>query len=397
MPVDTALRVLELALLLDQHWTFHKMPQTLALVTHVAYNTIEFTKSMLEWLSESVMQTFDARRENPFQFRSLRLCHALEDLDRFPGPYVVLASPESLSCGFSRELFLRFAPSPENLILLTQATHPSSPAAALLAATAGEELTMTFYRKVPLEGEELARFLEEDARRREKEREASALERDDESDDEDEAMDGVVSDASLARTDVVITDHQRSSLGFFKQTRGFAMFPLVDRRLRFDEYGEVIRPGEFASQDGAEHAASSRREDDEKRRRQEAKLKREKEAQTKTPDKWVPEVVRLQVNCQRVFLDFEGLSDGRSMKTILSNILPKKLVLVRGSDECVDLIKQFCLSSADLTKDVFSPHRNEWIDVSSATNIYPIKLTDALFSALNIYKVRVPSTEPTCH
>ena len=60
--VDTALRVLELALLLDQHWTFHKMPQTLALVTHVAYNTIEFTKSMLEWLSESVMQTFDARR-----------------------------------------------------------------------------------------------------------------------------------------------------------------------------------------------------------------------------------------------------------------------------------------------------------------------------------------------
>ena len=168
---------------------------------------------------------------------------------------------------------------------------------------------------------------------------------------------------------MVISDHQRSSLGFFKQTRGFAMFPLVDRRLRFDEYGEVIRPGEFASQDGTEHAASSRREDDEKRRRQEAKLKREKEAQTKTPNKWVPEcrspASQLPARLSRLRGTLRWKIDEDDPKQYSA----EEAGLVHGSDECVDIIKQFCLSSADLTKDVFTPHRNEWNDVSSATNI----------------------------
>ena len=103
LPTDTAGRVLELLLCIDQYWTYNRYTlsffilyiyiyfpllilvrlsnYSVALLNNVSYNTVEFAKSQLEWMSDTVMKTFDNSRENPFAFKYVNLCHNLEELD----------------------------------------------------------------------------------------------------------------------------------------------------------------------------------------------------------------------------------------------------------------------------------------------------------------------------
>jgi len=71
LPTDTAGRVLELLLTLDQHWSYYRLATTypLVLLHFESYNTIEFAKSQLEWMSTAVQKSFDNDRENPFNFK----------------------------------------------------------------------------------------------------------------------------------------------------------------------------------------------------------------------------------------------------------------------------------------------------------------------------------------
>lgn len=70
-PIDTAGRILELLLILDQHWISNKSLSSYPIIalTNVAFNTIEFAKSQLEWMSDSVMKAFEHSRENQFSFK----------------------------------------------------------------------------------------------------------------------------------------------------------------------------------------------------------------------------------------------------------------------------------------------------------------------------------------
>ena len=71
MPVDTAGRVLEIMLLLEKHWAVHRLSYPIALLSPVAYNTLEFAKSQLEWMNEQVAKEFENSRDkdNPFSMR----------------------------------------------------------------------------------------------------------------------------------------------------------------------------------------------------------------------------------------------------------------------------------------------------------------------------------------
>ena len=42
----------------------------------------------VEWMSDKIMKAFEDRRNNPFQFRHLQLCHSLAELNRVPDPKV---------------------------------------------------------------------------------------------------------------------------------------------------------------------------------------------------------------------------------------------------------------------------------------------------------------------
>lgn len=46
----------------------------------------------------------------------------------------------------------------------------------------------------------------------------------------------------------------------------------------------------------------------------------------KTPTKYIMEEKDIEIRCKLRYVDLEGLSDGKSIKTILPQIAPRKLV-----------------------------------------------------------------------
>lgn len=69
LPVETAGRVLELILCLDQHWAYHHLTYPIAFLTNVATSTVEYVKSFLEWMSDSIAKSFEHTRDNAFQLK----------------------------------------------------------------------------------------------------------------------------------------------------------------------------------------------------------------------------------------------------------------------------------------------------------------------------------------
>lgn len=83
-------------------------------------------------MSDKLMRCFEDKRNNPFQFRHLTLCHSLADLARVPSPKVVLCSQPDLESGFSRELFIHWCQDSKNSIILTYRTTPGTLARYLI-------------------------------------------------------------------------------------------------------------------------------------------------------------------------------------------------------------------------------------------------------------------------
>ncbi len=58
LPVDTAGRVLELLLVLHSYWEFHSFGKTtypLVFLANESYYTVDFARSMIEWMSHTCM------------------------------------------------------------------------------------------------------------------------------------------------------------------------------------------------------------------------------------------------------------------------------------------------------------------------------------------------------
>ncbi|TMS12734.1 Cleavage and polyadenylation specificity factor subunit 2 [Larimichthys crocea] len=168
--VDTAGRVLELAQLLDQIWRTKDAGlgvYPLALLNNVSYNVVEFSKSQVEWMSDKLMRCFEDKRNNPFQFRHLTLCHSLVDLARVPSPKVVLCSQPDLESGFSRELFIQWCQDGKNSVILTYRTTPGTLARYLIDNPGEKMLDLEVRKRVKLEGKELEDFLEKDKMKKE--------------------------------------------------------------------------------------------------------------------------------------------------------------------------------------------------------------------------------------
>lgn len=244
--VDTAGRVLELAHMLDQLWKNKDsglMAYSLALLSNTSYNVIEFAKSQIEWMSDKLMKSFEGARNNPFQFRHLRLCHSMSELAKVPSPKVVLASGLDLESGFSRELFLQWAHNPTNSIILTTRTAPGTLARDLIDNGGNRRVELDVKRRIELEGAELEEFMRTEGEKhrptilkRDKEEESSS----------DSEEDDIEMKVITGKHDIVVRPEGRTHSGFFKSSKKqFAMFPMHEERIKFDEYGEVIQPEDY--------------------------------------------------------------------------------------------------------------------------------------------------------
>lgn len=218
---------------------------------------------------------------------------------------------------------------------------------------------------MPLVGEELEAHLEAERIQKEKEQaqqaaldrsrrmlEADDLDTDSESGSEagDDAADGII----IARADPDPEERLQMSFDIYvkgQQTRvgrgaagemaRFRMFPQVEKRGRkIDEYGEGIdigqwiRRGREIEEEGEteEVRANKKRklEEDEKqvsyaRLQIWARLIWQK-AEPEVPSKFISQDVTLDLRASVFYVDMDGLHDGQAIKTIISDLQPRKVV-----------------------------------------------------------------------
>ncbi|XP_017267215.1 cleavage and polyadenylation specificity factor subunit 2 [Kryptolebias marmoratus] len=388
--VDTAGRVLELAQLLDQIWRTKDAglgAYPLALLNNVSYNVVEFSKSQVEWMSDKLMRCFEDKRNNPFQFRHLTLCHSLADLARVPNPKVVLCSQPDLESGFSRELFIHLCENTKNSIILTYRTTPGTLARYLIDNPGEKMLDLEVRKRVKLEGKELEEYLEKDrikkeaAKKLEQEQEVDV----DSSDESD--MDDDLDQPAAVKTkhhDLMMKSEGSRKGSFFKQAKkSYPMFPVHEERIKWDEYGEIIRVEDFLI---PELQAT-----EEEKNKLESGLTNGDEPMDQdlsvVPTKCISSVENLEIKARITYIDYEGRSDGDSIKKIINQMKPRQLVIVHGSPEASQDLAESCKAfSKDLK--VYTPKLQETIDATSETHIYQVRLKDSLVSSLQFCKAK---------
>ncbi|KAL0967596.1 hypothetical protein UPYG_G00254270 [Umbra pygmaea] len=389
--VDTAGRVLELAQLLDQIWRTKDAGlgvYSLALLNNVSYNVVEFSKSQVEWMSDKLMRCFEDKRNNPFQFRHLSLCHSLADLARVPSPKVVLCSQPDLESGFSRELFIQWCQEAKNSVILTYRTTPGTLGRYLIDNPGETALDLEIRKRVKLEGRELEEYLEKErmkkeaAKKLEQEKEVD-VDSSDESDMEDDLeLPAVV---KTKHHDLMMKGDGVRKGSFFKQAKkSYPMFPTHEERVKWDEYGEVIRPEDFlipelqATEEEKNKLESGLANGDEPM---------DQDSSSKVPTKCTSTTESIEIKARVTYIDYEGRSDGDSIKKIINQMKPRQLVIVHGPPEASLDLAESCKA---FTKDikVYTPKLQETVDATSETHIYQVRLKDSLVSSLQFCRAK---------
>ncbi|KAL6051558.1 cleavage and polyadenylation specificity factor subunit 2 [Balamuthia mandrillaris] len=199
-----------------------------------------------------------------------------------------------------------------------------------------------------------------------------------------------------------------------QQQQQIVMFPYGENRHQWDEYGQVIdveafiqraakaRSAEIMEVEKRAYLNNNAAEEGKEGTKAEGGEGGEEAAKaTSVPTKCIEVNVSISLNCAIKYIDFEGRSDGRSIKAILSHVAPRKVILIHGNAECLEHLRQHCLTNLkDTCKDVLCPWINESIDVTSDTNIYKmlnkttttnenkIKLRETLLKSLEFVPLR---------
>ncbi|GJZ70139.1 cleavage and polyadenylation specificity factor subunit 2 isoform X1 [Tanacetum coccineum] len=382
LPVDTAGRVLELLLILEQYWEQHHLTYPIFFLTYVSSSTVDYVKSFLEWMSDSIAKSFEHTRDNAFLLKHVTLLISKNELENVPeGPKIVLASMASLEVGFSHDIFVDWAADPRNLVLFTERGQFGTRARMLQSDPPPKAVKVTLSKRVPLVGDELAAYEEEQEKIKKEEALKASLVKEEESK-------AIVTDVSKADP-MNIDGHAQADVagvrgeayrdvlidGFVPTSSVAPMFPFYDNSSEWDDFGEVINPDDYVIKDedmdmGSMHMGGDL---DGKLDENTASLMLDT-----TPSKVVSSELTVQVKCALVYMDFEGRSDGRSIKSILAHVAPLKLVLVHGSAEATEHLKQHCLKN--VCPHVYAPQIEETIDVTSDLCAYKVQLSEKLMS-----------------
>ncbi|KAG5146336.1 hypothetical protein JHK84_031879 [Glycine max] len=165
LPVDTVGRVLELILMLELYWADENLNCPIYFLTYVASSTIDYVKSFLEWMSDTIAKSFEKTHCYACTCWYVTLLINKTELDNAPdGPKVVLASMASLEAGFSHDIFVEWANDVKNLVLFTERGQFATLARMLQADPPPKAVKVVVSKCVPLVGEELIAYEEEQNR-----------------------------------------------------------------------------------------------------------------------------------------------------------------------------------------------------------------------------------------
>ncbi|KAL5744627.1 hypothetical protein ACOSQ2_027743 [Xanthoceras sorbifolium] len=387
LPVDTAGRVLELILILEDYWAEHSLNYPIYFLTYVASSTIDYVKSFLEWMGDAIAKSFETSRDNAFLLNHITLLINKSELDNAPdGPKVVLASMASLEAGFSHDIFVEWASDVKNLVLFTERGQFGTLARLLQADPPPKAVKVTMSTRVPLVGEELIAYEEEQNRLKKEEALKASLIKEEESKashgPDNDLNDPMIVDTNNAHAPLDVVDPHGGGFrdifidGFVPPSTSVApMFPFYDDTSEWDDFGEVINPDDYVIKDEDMDQAAMNFGGNVDGKLDEAAASLILDTK---PSKVVSNELTVQVKCLLIYMDYEGRADGRSIKTILAHVAPLKLVLVHGSAEATEHLKQHCLKH--VCPHVFTPQIEETIDVTSDLCAYKVQLSEKLMS-----------------
>ncbi|CAG0914549.1 unnamed protein product [Notodromas monacha] len=437
LAIDTAGRVLELTHMMDQLWRQQDaglLAYSLALLNNVAFNVVEFAKSQIEWMSEKLMKSLsEGSRVNPFQFKYVQICHSIQELNRIPDPKVVLASLPDLECGFSRDLFHNWVQDRKNAIILTSKTSPGTLARHLIDNPNLKELELEVRKRIRLEGRELEdhKFRLKETKkplRRIKSEKLGKLggaveSSDSESDDEvlvGDHLGTAVKDGAIRHDLIVLRNpnsdkptsyaipipDSKSAVGlvlkggasgskaikgsgagtsaaafqtFAPKSHRHPMFPHSEERIKSDDYGQVIRPEEFAM---LERGGLDGTEDNKENYL--LGLDEEAVVEVEQPSKCTRELQTVTVNAGIHFIDFDGRSDGDFLKRVVTQLKPTHLVVVRSGAESQAACK--ALTELAIKSGVQRCHlmsNRQVIEASVESHIFSVLMDEALLANLD--------------
>ncbi|XP_063387739.1 probable cleavage and polyadenylation specificity factor subunit 2 [Cydia fagiglandana] len=376
---DTAGRVLELAHMLDQLWRNKDsglVAYTLLLLSNVSYNVVEFAKSQIEWMSDKLTRAFEGARSNPFLLRHLQLCHSVVEVTRTPGPKVVLASFPDLECGFARDLFLQWAPNPQNSIILTHRSSPGTLARDLIENGGDRTLELVVRRRVRLEGAELEEFMQQRAKVNNSvniyvdREEVAGLSSDSDSDGDLEMW------VVTGRHDIPVRHDTRPTGCFKSNKRHHAMYPCHEDRARTDDYGEVIRPEDYRLAEVVDAEGEVRDVAPQPPPAQEPE-----EEEMEIPSKCLTTVRQVPIKASVQYIELEGRCDGESLLRVVAQAKPRAIVGLRANQAALQTLRKYCETEG--IEKIFTPERGETVDATTESHIYQVKLTDAVMSSLS--------------
>lgn len=357
-------RVLELMLVLENYLKETKQEHPIIFLSSVSKRVVDQASSMLEWMTSSIINSWQIKNESPFDSMKIRCIKAPEELSEYSGiPKIILCSDENLLLGYSRLVFADIVQDQKNCIILTEKAAPNSLAMALskiwsLAST--KTLTPLTKEQVPisltieraLKGPELAEYerkLEETQKEEQiqaaiDKRNKDILEADDSSDneeDDDQVFSGQIG------TGVFIYGEGIHDYQVPKDDK-VCMFPLVQPKRKGDEYGEFLKPGHFEKvHDGYEEDAV-----------EESKADYPEEIENPLPTSTTPAErpikrvtteVMVRLACSINCLDFNGLTDARSFAMIIDQLKPRQLLTLPGDPKALKMLKQDYITASGKT------------------------------------------------
>ena len=163
IPCESSSRTLELLQLLDKHWIDNKIGlYHLVFLSHMATHILEYARSQLEWMKDSLSKPFYNEKPNPFTLSQVKVVHSIKELNHISGLKVVLCTDHTLNCGFSKEVLLKWSGDPRNRVIFSDYPDRHSLAFTLLAQSFTPPIIVqvTHPERVMISGEELLQHLD---------------------------------------------------------------------------------------------------------------------------------------------------------------------------------------------------------------------------------------------
>lgn len=252
----------------------------------------------------------------------------------------------------------------------------------------GRKIELDVRRRVDIEGAELDEYMRTEG---EKHSAIKLIKRDVEEASSD-SDDDIEMNVITGRHDIVVRPEGRAHTGFFKSSRKqYAMFPFHEEKIRVDDYGEIIQLEDYKLADVGFDAPSHDDNKENGHNTSDIKTELDKSSDNglsllEKPTKCISSRKLIDINALVQFIDFEGRSDGESLLKILSQLRPRRVIVVRGSPENVNAIAKHC--SQSIGARIFTPNKNDVVDATTENHIYQVKLTEALVSRLQFKKVK---------